>query len=121
MTDQLSAFVFDRLPGGDEFPRAKPAEGEQDSLPLAGTIAGEYRAWQATDEGRAFLAEVERLALADADAGERRIEINLLWALTRRNQKVMANNDFRSLAARALRDRHPHLRPLIRVRQRTAT
>jgi len=114
---------------GREVPIAPPEEHEQLRAPLEGTIEGRYRQWRATPEGRAAFAEIERLALLEADAGAARVEVNEIMAHVRRTGIVVGattvhlklNNSFRSRIARELRAAHPALRPLIAVRELSAT
>jgi hypothetical protein len=61
---------------------------------------------------------VEQQALNALQAGETRIEINLLWAQVRRVRHKVADNSFRALLARELIDKHPQLRGVIRVKKR---
>lgn len=61
---------------------------------------------------------VEQQALSALQSGEKRIEINLLWAQVRRVRRKAADNSFRALLARELIDKHPQLRGVIRVKKR---
>lgn len=77
-----------------------------------------YAAWRATTDGQDVFAAVERLAMNARHAGERRIEINLLFAQVRQRRKKAADNSFRALIARELIGRHPELAGLIHVKKR---
>lgn len=102
------------------WPQAPAAGHEPRVADLTDAIAREYVAWRATDDGVAVYLHVRKRALELAAGGAAVIEVNALWALARRELRVHANNDFRSLCARELRENHQILRDAIRVRKRTA-
>lgn len=74
--------------------------------------------WISTPAGRYVEAEVERLALEDLEAGERRGEINLYLALVRRSSRGLTkdragyacNQNHRAYLSRRLMERVPELR-----------
>jgi len=77
-----------------------------------------YRQWRATADGMEVAGMVEQLALNALHAGEKRIEINLLFAQVRRTRRQAADNSFRAPLARELIAQHPALADLIEVRKR---
>lgn len=98
-----------------------PLEGT-DQLPIWGDgskpLDVRYRNWRASSDGREVAHLVEQQALNALQSGEKRIEINLLWAQVRRVRRKAADNSFRALLARELIDKHPKLRGVIRVKKR---
>jgi hypothetical protein len=83
-------------------------------------LTARYLTWRRSLAGVAAFGEIERRALAAAQAGAGRIEVNRLVAEIRAERRERINNSFRALISRDLRDAHPALRPLIEVRERRA-
>lgn len=93
-----------------------------EQLPLFGSarrpLEQRYREWRASADGIEVFAMIERQALNALEAGEERIEVNLLYAQVRRVRKKAADNSFRAPLARELIDRHPQLAGVIHVKKR---
>ncbi len=116
MSDQTEMPFFD--PSG--FAIRKPSDSEQRTLPIRGTIQGEYDAWRATELGQHIYDVIRYRALALVRAGEARIGMKALFEWARSTQKVTLDNNYTALVARELLDREPELRDVVELRQRTA-
>jgi len=81
-----------------------------------GSVADRYARWRAAHPE--LFAEIERRVLARANRGDTRVEINDVWADTRKDLKVKLDNSLRAPAARELVARHPYLDQKIERRRR---
>lgn len=81
-----------------------------------GSVADRYYRWR--QQHPDVFAEIERRVLACSARGDQRIEVNEIWASVRADWKVKLDNSHRSLAARELIQRHPHLTTKIEIRKR---
>ena len=78
-----------------------------------------YQAWKLTEAGARVWRYVERAALDRAARGERRIGLQGIFEDARQQDwHPTVNHNFRSLIARDLIARHPHLLERIERRQR---
>lgn len=85
-----------------------------------GSLAARYAVWAQTSDGQEVLRMAEEMALAQAANGAKRISIAWIWESIRRARRKSADNSMRSLVSRRLRELHPELRDLIRLREQTA-
>ena len=84
------------------------------------TLAEErFHAWLATPDGTVAMEWIEQRAVRRYDAGERRIGAKELTEACRKALRVRINNSWTSVLARRLVDRHPELRDVIELRQRS--
>ena len=87
-----------------------------------GSLAARYAAWAETTEGFEVIRMCEERCLNLATTGAKRISIARVFEevrAARRNQLPM-NNSYRAFIVRRLRDLHPQLRDLIKVREQKA-
>lgn len=83
-------------------------------------LADRYAEWAQTAAGQEVLRMAEELALAQAAAGAKRISIAWIWESIRRARRQSADNSFRAFVARRLRELHPPLRDLIKLKEQRA-
>lgn len=116
----LSTPLFSGLDHGYIPTRPTVTRVEQRSLPIQGTLEGEYHAWRATALGE-FVVETMRMRALDlVRRGATRVGVKALAEWVRGEKQVEVNNSLVALVARELREREPELRDRIELRQRTA-
>ncbi len=116
----LSTDLFAGLDQGDFPSRPIVQRAEQPSLPIKGTIEGDYHAWRQTDLGKQVYGMMRDRALELAAGGAKRIGMKAVAEYVRA-QKVIVNNTFVAMIARELVEREKSLAEKIERRERTAT
>lgn len=116
----LSTDLFSGLDLGDYPSRPLVRHAEQRSLPIKGTIEGDYHAWRQTELGKQVYGMMRGRALELAAGGSKRIGMKAVaeWV---RAQKVIVNNSYVALISRELLETEPSLEGKIEQRERTAT
>ena len=80
-------------------------------------LALRYLEWRTSEEGMELARAIERYALDQLAAGATRISVNQLFEGLRTTRHASLDNSFRAPLARALVEKHPQLRGVIRVRK----
>lgn len=96
-------------------------DAEQRTLPIPSvTLTGDYAAWRDTQDGRFSYASIRRQAISEAQAGTRVLSAKALVEWCRATHRIRINNSHTALIARELYDAEPGLRPLFKLRRRSA-
>lgn len=88
--------------------------------PQPSSPEAKWARWIAKPESWPVVAEIERRALACANRGDTRIELNRIVADVRADLGVSIDNSLRAILARRLVEKHPQLDTLIERRKRKA-
>lgn len=83
-------------------------------------LAVRFAEWALTTDGQEVIRMSERIALDQAANGAKRISISWIWESIRRARKKSADNSLRAPLARRLRELHPELRDLIKIKGKKA-
>lgn len=111
-----------RFAEGSAFPTRPPARpAEQRVLPVPSTIQAAFESWRQTEAGSRVVAWMEAEVLRLQREGKRRIGMKSVAEDARDELRLELNNSFVSLIAREFVERHPSLRTLIQLRERTST